>query len=372
LLILHQEQVWLAGAEKVLVYFLQALETAGQEFVLAVAPDSKMAGALPASIAPVFIPGNQRFSLLQLGRQVKGLLATARRARCDLIHAWAARDWELASLVSRLSGCPALGTLHDHPQARFITLRRQRLMRMCARWGLRRVACVSEAVRAECCRVGYPASRLAVVHNGLPGRAPALRPADDPACVVGFLGVFSERKGLRDLFRILEELARCPEGSWRVKIAGGASDAAAEALLTALKLEYAAKPWWPRVEFLGWVHHPVDFLQSLDVLLVPSSEFDPLPTVLLEAGFAGVPVLASRVGGVPEIVVDGVSGLLFDPGDVAGAAQRLAALVQGPAVRRRLGAAAAERVATHFSASRMWEDYRRLYTCILAEHGPRA
>ena len=127
------------------------------------------------------------------------------------------------------------------------------------------------------------------------------------------------------------------------------------------------RPWWPRVQWLGWVKSPHNFLQTVDLLVVPSSEFDPFPTVLLEAGQCGVPVLASRVGGVPEIVADGQTGWLFEAGKVEAAAQILSRLMATPEILKGAGQAARVRVLREFSASKMVAEHRLLYSNLLTD-----
>jgi len=92
-------------------------------------------------------------------------------------------------------------------------------MRWCARYGLQSVVCVSQAVSNECVNAGYPAKKLTVIHNGLPGLSKPPEQKHNPVPRLGFLGVFSERKGLRDLFFALDELARTNSVPWQAVIA---------------------------------------------------------------------------------------------------------------------------------------------------------
>jgi glycosyltransferase involved in cell wall biosynthesis len=142
-------------------------------------------------------------------------------------------------------------------------------------------------------------------------------------------------------------------------------DHTGKALLEDLRKTYGTRSWWSRVQWLGWVKSPQNFLRNVDLLAVPSSEFDPFPTVLLEAGQCGVPALASRVGGVPEIVADGQTGWLFEAGNVEKAAQILSRLMAAPESLQGAGQAARERVVREFSASKMVAEYRLLYSNLL-------
>ena len=78
-------------------------------------------------------------------------------------------------------------------------------------------------------------------------------------------------------------------------------------------------------------------LRSIDLLVCPSIEFDPFPTVLLEAGLVGLPVLASRVGGIPEIVEDNKTGLLITPADSRILTQAMEKLINDAQLRSTLG-----------------------------------
>ena len=132
-------------------------------------------------------------------------------------------------------------------------------------------------------------------------------------------------------------------------------------MIASIRRDYEGYEWWSQVSWRGWVDHPDQFLSSLDLLLCPSSDFDPLPTVMLEAGRAGTPVLAARQGGAPEIVSNGESGWLFDPEDVQGASRLLEALVGDRARLQAAGRVAADRVRCGFSVERMCRDYDDLY-----------
>jgi glycosyltransferase involved in cell wall biosynthesis len=323
---------------------------------------SRVAGLLPGKAVPVWLEPCPAFSPTAIWRQAKTLQAFNAEFDFDVVHGWAARDWELTAFAGWRCQRPAIGTLHDHPEASFISGKRRRLMRWCAGYGLKRIICVSEAVRTACIDFGYPQSKLVVVRNGLPhADASAAPPAASPFRI-GFLGMFSERKGLRTLFQIADALSAGCVASWELHLAGGTADEAGERLVDDLRSAYATRPWWPRVQWLGWVKSPQDFLRTLDLLVVPSSEFDPFPTVLLEAGLSGIPVLASRVGGVPEIVADGKTGWLFEADKISSVVQILSRLIAAPEILKSAGQAARERVLREFSASKMVAEYRLLYS----------
>jgi glycosyltransferase involved in cell wall biosynthesis len=345
-------------------YFLTELVRTDCQVAVAAVRGSRVAGLLPAETIPVWLEPCPAFSPMAIWRQSTTLEKLCAEFPFDLVHGWTARDWELTALAGWRCHRPAIGSLHDHPRASFISGKRRRLMRWCAGFGLKRIICVSGAVRTACADSGYPRDKLVVVRNGLrPSDASVTTRAPGPFRM-GFLGTFSERKGLRTLFQIADALSAGSGGSWELHLAGGAANESGERLLEELRRTYATRPWWPRVQWLGWVKSPRNFLQTLDLLVVPSTEFDPFPTVLLEAGQSGVPALAARVGGVPEIVADGQTGWLFEAENVEPAAQILRRLMAVPEMLQGAGQAARERVAREFSASKMVAEYRLLYSNI--------
>src|SRR5581483_5766403 len=360
-LIIHPETQYFAGAETMLGYFLTELVRIDCQVAVAAVGGSRVAGLLPREAVPLWLEPCPAFSPLPIWRQAAALKKFHAEFPFDLVHGWAARDWELAALAGWRCRCSAIGTLHDHPEASFISGKRRRLMRWSAKYRLKRIICVSEAVRTACVDAGYPQFKLVVVRNGLPPVDFTVTPRAAGPFRMGFLGAFSERKGLRALFQIADALSADRGASWELHLAGDATEKTGKRLLEDLRRTYGARAWWPRVRWLGWVKSPQKFLRSLDLLVVPSSEFDPFPTVLLEAGQSGVPALASRVGGVPEIVADGQTGWLFEANKVEAAAQILSRLMAAPASLQKAGQAARERVLSEFSATKMVAEYRLLY-----------
>ena len=366
LLIIHHEAEYFAGAEKMLGYFLEGITGLSEHRVtVAAARESRMVEVIPAGVQTCWAPANSKFSLFSYARQVLALHRHCRANPVDIVHGWAARDWELTALTGTLQRCPAIGLLHDHPQARFISRPRQRLMRWSAAAGLSKVVCVSEAVRQACLNAGYSGRKLAVVRNGLPP-GPPVAPSSDPGVFrCGYLGVFSERKGLRTLFAMLEALDGLTSVPWEMDLAGDAQEEEGRRLVRDLTNAYSSKSWWPRVRWRGWVKSPAEFMASINLLICPSSDFDPFPTVVLEAGQAGVPVLGARVGGVPEMIEDAKTGWLFDSQDGLGGARILKTALETPSLAETTGRQAKKRVEGEFAMHRMVQEYLRLYTDLL-------
>jgi glycosyltransferase involved in cell wall biosynthesis len=125
-----------------------------------------------------------------------------------------------------------------------------------------------------------------------------------------------------------------------------------------------------RVTFLGWVSDLPTLYAALD-LVVLTSRNEGTPFSLIEAGASATPVVATRVGGVADVVVDGVTGDLVASGDVAGVAAAITRLVDEPARGAAYGLAARAHVRERFSAERLLRDLTALYDDLLMRKGAR-
>ena len=223
-----------------------------------------------------------------------------------------------------------------------------------------RLPCVSQATRAQ---FGDDA-RAVVVHDGLalaPARAPraAARAALElpgDAFVVAILGRISTWKGQDVLIRALAAL-----GDDAIALVAGDPWIGEERRLDDLRALARSLGVAGRVRFAGFRPDVDNVLGAADVVAVPSTQPDPLPNSALEAAAAGCCVVAAGHGGLPEIVRDGVTGLLVAPGDTAALAAALGALREDPARRERLGAAAAADVRERFAPARLLARTQALY-----------
>ncbi len=111
------------------------------------------------------------------------------------------------------------------------------------------------------------------------------------------------------------------------------------------------------VTFVPFTTEPAYVFEILDVLALPSTHKEGLPNVLLEALAMGVPVVSSRLAGTPEVVVEGVTGLLLEPGDVDGLADALHALAADDDARSRMGAAGQRLMQDNFDKRRQFDAF---------------
>ena len=231
-------------------------------------------------------------------------------------------------------GVPVVHTLRDHylrcPSGEMFTARGncERQCRVCAAYSVPRklaarhvdaVVGISEFLLREHLSHGYfAASRVKqVIHNSY-ARDGGLPPRDVSrgGLRVGYLGRLFETKGIE---RLIDAFAQCPDDSARLLIAGSGEPAYEQSL----RERCAGSPG--RVSFLGIVP-PRALFEQIDVLAVPSLWREPFGRIVIEANAWGVPVVASRRGGLPEIVEHGVTGFLFEPDNDGELARRLRVL----------------------------------------------
>jgi glycosyltransferase involved in cell wall biosynthesis len=200
-----------------------------------------------------------------------------------------------------------------------------------------------------------------VIHNGIDPLDRAGRPRPqglEPGLFhAGIVGRVSEVKGIVHALRALTS-DRVPT-QVRLDVIGTGP------LLDALQDEARALGVADRVRFHGFQRDILDWIAHLDALLMPSLH-EGLPYTLLEAMSLGVPVIASRVGGLAEVLEQERTALLVEVGDAAGLADALARLAGDPGLGRRLGEAAALEQREHYTLARMVDDYLEVYAAAAA------
>ncbi len=214
------------------------------------------------------------------------------------------------------------------------------------------VVAISQSIAGLLIAAGADRKKLRLIPDGVDihqfyDASSAPRPAQSTAgvTVIGSVGILEERKGHRFLLKALARL-KSKGVRLRYRIAGAGS------LRQQLERDTASLGLQDDVEFLGFVQDTAAFLGGIDLFIMPSL-FEGLGVAALEAMAAGKPVIASRVGGLAESVIDDVTGLLFAPGDDAQLADAIEKLHREPARALALGRQGRERVERHFSLEQM-------------------
>ncbi len=268
---------------------------------------------------------------------------------------------------------PVISSRHNDDQFRH----RPRWRRL-NRWLWRRLdagIAISAAIRQFAIEIeGAPGHKLSVVHYGMNTRwlsdasiekarrqLRAELGLGDDALLLGMVCRLTEQKGIPYAMEALRRL-RAGFPNAHLVIAGD-GEKAAELKRLASSLGIA-----DRLRWLGWRADAADVMAAFDVLLVPSL-WEGFGLVLLEAMSRRLPVVASRVSAIPEILLDGETGLLFDARDVDGLTKALARLLSDRALRKHMGLLGAARLEEHFSAERMVEGVIAVYERVLQRGG---
>jgi sugar transferase (PEP-CTERM/EpsH1 system associated) len=214
--------------------------------------------------------------------------------------------------------------------------------------------------------VGVPGHKVVPVPNGVDVRcfapAPDAPAALPPTIWIGTVGRADRIKhhtGLLDAFSLLMERFPPPAYDVRLAIVGDGP------LLHPLRERVVREGWADRVWLPGARTDIAAVMRGFSVFVLPSLS-EATPVTVLEAMATGLPVVASRVGGVPQLVRDGRTGMLVQPADARGLADALAAYVLDPALRRRHGAAGRAHVEAHYSVDAMVAGYDVLYGTLCA------
>ena len=221
----------------------------------------------------------------------------------------------------------------------------------------RRALFVSEASRRsfeEAYRPGRMPANWEVMHNGIdisnyvPGEGdPTVRRelaggADGPVVVLP--AAFRDFKGIPVAIKAWPTVLQRFPNAILALAGGGELEPELRELVADLDLGAS-------VVFAGVRTDMPAVYRAADAVLLPSTHGENLPTVLIEASATGCAIAASRVGGIPDIVLDGTTGLLFDPGSIDGLADAVCRLLGDAELRLRMGSAASDRARTEFSAS---------------------
>ncbi|NAZ81098.1 glycosyltransferase [Kineococcus sp. R8] len=330
------------GAEVFLQYLLGALPPAVDVTVLGASP-AVLTGAVhrrPRSRTEVVSGGVPRWA------------RALREHRPDVVHVnraalTSSRD---ALLAARLLRLPTV--VVDHLPETGLSWRGRSVQRAVTTGRVTNVAVSVTAARLveEC--AGLRPGSVVTIPNGVPAPPPAPATARREPKVLGVLARLEHQKGI-DV--ALEALRAVP---------GARLDIAGEGSLSAELLDLAATLGVAdRVRFRGRAGHPHELLHEVDALVLPSRH-EAMPLSLLEAMRAGVPVVATAVGGVPEIVVDGRTGLLVPPGDPARLAHACRRVLGDDALRARLSAQARAVADAGHSDTVMATAYDRLYRSV--------
>jgi glycosyltransferase involved in cell wall biosynthesis len=353
---LHVEAgMHLYGGALQVVFLLQGLAARGDEAVLVCPRGSAIADAA----RPHALRVHEIEMRGDLDWQMVARLRTIIRAeRPDLVHLHSRRGSDLwGGLAAQREGVPAvLSRRVDNREPRWWMRRKYRLFE--------RVIVISDGIRRVLLDDGLSSQQVVLVHSAVdaqryrPGREHAawfreeFALAEDEA-TIAMAAQFIPRKGHRTLLAALPAVLAARPRTRVLLFGQGPEQAAIEALVREAKLD-------ERVRFAGFRSDLDRILPNLDMLAHPA-EREGLGVTLLQAAACGLPIVAGRAGGIPEVVRPGLNGELIAPGDHADLAHHLNRLLADPPLRARYGSAGRALVLSEFSVDAMVEGNRGVY-----------
>jgi L-malate glycosyltransferase len=360
ILFTHYGDRWIRGSEQLLLDLLTHLDPARVRPIvwcnqIAMADAARALGftTYRSDFEIYFDYQSARFRLGRYRALMREARDLVREHEIRVLHSNSAGPCQWLAPVARRARVPLLAHLHIG------YLRRSRYVFLLHQAAL--VVGVSRQVIEPFLDDGLAAEKTQVIYNGIDFSRLRRKTSADPrrqlgiagdATVVSAIGSLIRRKGQDVLIRAFSLLA--PTCNMHLLIVGdGPEQANLERLTAELGL-------WARVQFLGYSADIGGICAASDMVVL-ASRMDSFGLVLIEAGYLSLPVVASAVGGIPEVIEDGVTGLLVPPDDAHALAAALARLIDDPDYRERLGRAGKKRVETLFGVERMVANFHEAY-----------
>ena len=347
------------GGQEVRVFAeVEWMRARGHWVTLAAHPNSAIAKRAREAAVP-FYPLRTHKALLpfEVAKMAVWLLAN----RVEVVNTHSSNDGWLAGLAARLALRPILiRSRHievDYPNRFWSGLAYRTLphyvITTSQRIADRLVAELRVPVeRVRCVATGVDLQRFDPAMKGTLREELGLAP---DVALVGMISVLRSWKGHATFLDAAAELLKTSKKPVRFVIAGdgpGRHELAAK---------IAQEPWRDHVTLLGHRADVPNVLASLDVLVLPSYAHEGIPQIILQAEAMARAVVATTVGGIPEVVEDGVTGLLVSPRNPEALAEQIRAVLDYPELRTRLGRAARKNIEKHYSLDAMGEALLGLY-----------
>ena len=343
---------------------------------------NKLPKLLPLSIRRMLMAGLRLiFNIPLLVYQVFVLFRLFKKINPDILHINnggypAARSALAAAIASKWAGVPKvlmvvnnMGIGYQH-YSRWIDYPIDRLVVRCVNVFVTGSQAAGMRLKTV---LKLPAHQLQTIHNGITLRyrtstenetRQRLGLGGFKGVVFGVVALLIPRKGHQVLLDAVLKLVndkKLMRAEFKVLIEG---DGPLRQTLVDFVTSNNLTHW---VNFVGNEENIIDFMSTLDVLILPSVQDEDFPNVILEAMALGKPVIASRLAGTPEQVVEGVTGLLVAPSNVTQLATAVCQLIDQAGIRSSMGRAALERFNAHFTSPIALNNYNDLYSKLIED-----
>lgn len=332
----------------------------------AIGSDGYLTQSLQALGVPVYMLRHMQHPISPAAdaRAIGELSAVMREYQPDLVHVHSSKAGLLGRIAAKIARLPSVYTVHGWAFTNGVPLPRRAISLLseaaCAHLG-ERIVTVSEFDRALC--LGYHLTvpgKVVTIRNGVADSPLRARPGTGTEPIISMVARFDAPKDHSALVRAVANIRE----PYRIRLIGDGPRR------DSVQQEANALGIGRQVDFLG-SRSEIPELLSTSHILVLASRSEGLPLCILEAMRAGLPVVASDVGGVGEAVQDGVTGFLVKNGRVEALRGRLQTLLRNPDLRARMGVEGRRRYLAGFTLESMLSKTRGLYREVLDRAGVR-
>jgi glycosyltransferase involved in cell wall biosynthesis len=378
----------IGGAEVCLLSFLKKIDRSQFQVTVVAPQEGPLAEELKrlgfdVEVVPVrglktLNPFRFAKNLFHFFKAIQAVTNIVHQRKIDLVHAWLYRGFGLASLIHQKNKVPCLGSLFDALNSAGISWLRKKITVFCANRYLEMVIAASDAIKNIAVKEGIKSEKLRTVYAGIDCQEflQKVNPAIDlrknlglerEALVIGSVGQFHKWKGQNYLIHAIRALKK-DFPLIKCILVGGVlmpfkDHIQYESELKSLPKKLAIEE---NIIFLGWREDTASLMNNFDIFVVPSTFPDPFPNVILEAMCLAKPIIASRVGGIPEMIQDGVSGGLVEPRDSQRLAEMIGWLLRDQNKRKELGENAFQTVQERFPVERNVRGITDIYKTLVS------
>lgn len=361
-LLLVVDSLEVGGAERHVVDLAAALRRKGHEVAVACSAAGELSDLLGAANVPLRVLLDRLVKRRVSVTYTRRLRRLVKEQRFDLVHAHIYASAAASALATLGTGVPLVVT--EHTEGAWQGRRAHLVSRLIYRRARRMIA-VSSPIRERLIeRDGVHPKKISLIPNAVipasdtnPGASGALPDEWQEGPLIGAVARLQPEKGISNLLKAAARVSpSCPEARFLIIGDGPLRE---ELLRLADRLGLRE-----RVRFLGHRADARALIGLLDVLVVPSLT-EGTPLIVLEAMAAGVPVVASAVGGIPDQVRQDKEGLLVPPDDTAALGDALLELLQDPEAARLLGEAGRQRADSGFAHAAMVRKTEAVYQAAL-------
>ena len=353
-----------AGAERVQDILAQKLPRLGYDVKLAcLKPDKFLSRCQCNRDMIIKFPMRSRIDLIPTFKIARYI----RKKNIVLIHAHIPRTVMIGRIVSIFTNVPLIYHVHSptlESTHQYYKNKVNSVVEDISIKGIIKIITVSKSLKKHLIRKGFDKKKISVVPNGVPTTGP-LEPRKNPnrKWTIGMIALFRPLKGVEVLLKALSLLLR-EKNDIQLRLIGPFESNIYKTSMEKLARELDIEK---NIKWVGFKKNIIKELKKIDILAFPSLYAEGMPMVIIEAMGAGVPLVCSKLESIPEIIRQGVDGLLVKPGDPEDLEKAISVIIEDTEKRSMMRKNAYNRQVAHFSDIVMAKNTAKIYDQILEQ-----